>query len=197
MFKILCVTTASIGLAAGLVQSQPEKHAEHAVAPQPAASPAAKAFEWLKGLAGEWRGKASHEGEPIDAAVTYRVTAAGSAVVEALFPGTEHEMVTVYTRDGDSLLLTHYCSMGNQPRMRCKPGADPDKLDFEFIDGGNMASADEPHMHALTLRFQGADTLTASWSMYAGGKLQNKAKFELERVKPAAHGSAHDDRGGR
>src|SRR5437868_15374337 len=72
----------------------------------------------LKGLAGEWTGKAKHGDMEHEATVTYKVTAGGSAVVETVFPGTEHEMVTVYHQDGDDLVLTHYCMLGNQPRMR-------------------------------------------------------------------------------
>ena len=55
-----------------------------------------------------------------DLVARYAVTAAGSAVVETVFPGTEHEMVTVYHADGSDLVLTHYCMEGNQPRMRAK-----------------------------------------------------------------------------
>jgi hypothetical protein len=76
------------------------------------------AFEILKGFAGEWTGKVA-EGEPVpNPSVIYHVTAAQSAVVETLFPGTAHEMVTVYHMDGDKLVMTHYCAAGNQPHMR-------------------------------------------------------------------------------
>ena len=46
-----------------------------------------------------------------------RTTGGGSAVTETLFPGTAHEMMSVYHMDGDDLVLTHYCAGGNQPRM--------------------------------------------------------------------------------
>jgi hypothetical protein len=42
--------------------------------------------------------------------VEYRVTGAGSAVVETLFPGTPHEMVTVYHARKGVLCMTHYCA---------------------------------------------------------------------------------------
>ena len=48
--------------------------------------------------------------------MVYGVTAAGTAVMEALFPETDHEMLTVYHLEGNDLVLTHYCAMGNQPR---------------------------------------------------------------------------------
>ena len=54
---------------------------------------ASQAFELLKSHAGQWQGTAGaegQEGEPAE--IVLKVTAAGSAVVETLFPGTEHEI---------------------------------------------------------------------------------------------------------
>ncbi len=35
-----------------------------------------------------------------------------------MYPGMEHEMTNMYTLDGNTLVMTHYCAGGNQPRMR-------------------------------------------------------------------------------
>ena len=68
-------------------------------------------LELFKQLAGEWEGKEISGHEPMaDVHVKYAVTSAGSTVVETLFPGTAHEMVTVIHPDGDDLALTHYCA---------------------------------------------------------------------------------------
>src|SRR5262249_22552816 len=67
-------------------------------------------FEQFKLLAGEWTGQAVKGPKAgMEVRAAYKVTAGGSAVVETLFPGTDHEMITVIHRDGDDLLLTHYC----------------------------------------------------------------------------------------
>ncbi|MGH7152138.1 MAG: hypothetical protein ACREIU_15640, partial [Planctomycetota bacterium] len=67
-------------------------------------------LERIKALAGEWV-QVGEDGKPTTEVISsYRVTAAGSAVVETLFPGSDDEMVTVYHMDGESLMLTHYCS---------------------------------------------------------------------------------------
>ncbi len=58
------------------------------------------ALERLKTLAGEWRGHVVTEDGP-PAEVVYSVTAGGSTVTEKLFPGTAHEMVTMYHLDGE------------------------------------------------------------------------------------------------
>ena len=47
------------------------------------------------------------------------------------------QMVTLYHPDGASLLMTYYCSMGNQPRMRSK-GAGEGKLAFAYLDATNI-----------------------------------------------------------
>src|SRR5437867_4427581 len=61
----------------------------------------ASPFDVLKQLAGDWAGKIRHGANEHDATVSYKVTSGGSAVVETLLAGTEHEMVTVYHQDGD------------------------------------------------------------------------------------------------
>jgi hypothetical protein len=192
MARSILVLVAAAGVvgALGAAAQQPEKHEQHEHAAAPHA--ALPAFEKMKSLVGTWKGKASHgESEVFDASVTYRLTGGGSALVETLFPGTPHEMVTVYTRDGDSILLTHYCTMGNQPRMRCTPTADLSTLKFDFVDGGNMTSVNDPHMHSLVMTFDGPDKLGESWSMYEDGKPTSKAKFAMERVKDDAHHEDH------
>jgi len=58
-------------------------------------------FDQFKQLAGEWTGKAADGKDEHEVAVTYKVTSAGSAVVETIMPGTDHEMVTMIHPDGD------------------------------------------------------------------------------------------------
>ncbi|HSB61114.1 MAG TPA: hypothetical protein VLI67_05305, partial [Vicinamibacteria bacterium] len=117
-------TLAVLVLAAGPALGAPE-------APAAGAKPSA-GFERFKALAGEW--VAAEDGEMArkgDLVARYAVTAAGSAVVETIFPGTSHEMVTVYHADGPDLVLTHYCVEGNQPRMRAK-NAGASRFDFAY-----------------------------------------------------------------
>ena len=77
-----------------------------------------RAFENLKKLVGDWvQANPKTEAEKSVVALRYRLIAADSVVVETDFPGTDKEMVTMYHRDGDQLVLTHYCMCGNQPRI--------------------------------------------------------------------------------
>jgi len=140
-------------------------------------------LEKLKTLAGTWTGKAGEVGgQSIDAVVTYKVTGAGSALVETIGPGTEHEMITVYHLDGDRLLATHYCGAGNQPTLRAVKSGAADTIAFDFLRGTNMKPADM-HMHAVRFRLAGEDQLLSEWVSWQGGKPAGTMRFELARQK--------------
>jgi hypothetical protein len=136
-------------------------------------------FDKLKALAGDWT-KNGGDGT-ID--VSYRVTAAGTAVIETLLPGTPHEMVTVYTVDKGDLVLTHYCAQGNQPRMRATGAGTADAIEFKFDGGGNLKSSKDGHMHELNFAFVDADHIKTAWQYYQDGKPGEKAEFDLVRKK--------------
>ncbi len=138
-------------------------------------------LETLKGLVGTWV-QVGADGEPSEKVIsTYRLTAAGSAVVEVLFPGVEHEMVTVYYQDGDDLMLTHYCSAKNQPRMKRVAGDDPNVLVFEFVDATNMQSPDDHHMRGSTIKVLGLDHIEIEWRAFQKGESVGKVNFDLVR----------------
>jgi hypothetical protein len=133
-------------------------------APPAEAKAASPAFEKFKGLAGEW--VAAEDGEMArkgDLVARYALTAGGSAVVETVFPGSSHEMVTVYHADGPDIVLTHYCVEGNQPRMRAR-AAGGSRFDFEFDGGGNIDPRRDRHMHSATLELLGADEIRTVWT---------------------------------
>jgi len=141
-----------------------------------------KAFERMKSLAGVWVGTGTMEatGQPVR--VEYRVTGAGSAVVETLFPGTPHEMVSVYYDKQGALYMTHYCAMGNRPQMELKRSTD-DTIELELAPGGEIAVEREPHMHALKLTFDGPDRLVADWTAFDAGQKKSVSTFTFTRVK--------------
>ena len=92
----------------------------------------------MKSLIGTWV-KVDDKGDPTDEVVSViKLTAGGSAVQETLFPGQPHEMVSMYTVDGDNLLMTHYCMLGNQPQMKADPKSPANQLKFDFVGGTNL-----------------------------------------------------------
>jgi hypothetical protein len=138
------------------------------------------ALERLKQLAGEWRGTVAEDGSPMG--VVYEVTSGGTAVMERLFPGTPHEMMTLYHLDGSDLVLTHYCSGGNQPRMRLVESS-ATELRFDYAGGTNIDPAKDPHMHSARFWIKGADALEAEWTGYARGQATGAHRFVVARVK--------------
>jgi hypothetical protein len=150
-------------------------------APAAAGKPAAAAFERFKALSGDW--VAAEDGEMAkkgDLVARYAVTAAGSAVVETIFPGSAHEMVTVYHADGPDLVLTHYCMEGNQPRMRAK-AASGSRFDFAFDGGTNIDPKRDRHMNSASLELLGPDEIRSQWTELAEGKPVLVAKSHLVR----------------
>jgi hypothetical protein len=141
------------------------------------------ALDAFKNLAGEWVGKGGDAKDSHEAKVTYKVTSNGSAVVETIDPGGNHEMVTMIHLDGDKVVLTHYCALGNQPRMKAPAKLDGKKVAFEFADATNLKSDRDMHMHNVTYTFVDEDTIKTEWTHYMDGKAAGTMVFELKRKK--------------
>jgi hypothetical protein len=150
-------------------------------APAATGAPVANGFERFKALAGEWvaaeDGPMSKKG---DVVARYALTAAGSAVVETVFPGTAHEMVTVYHADGPDVVLTHFCMEGNQPRMRARAARGP-RYDFAYDGGTNIDRKRDRHMHSAWLALLGADEIRSEWTEHAEGKVVLVVQSHLVR----------------
>ena len=163
-------------LAAGFSSSPAEDKAQ----PAKAANPGLAQFTQL---AGDWVGNGMHGDMKHDVTVNYKVTAAGSAVVETIGAGTDHEMITVIHPDGDTLLLTHYCMLGNQPHMKATPKAGDNKVAFDFVNVTNAKPEKDMYMRSVTFTFVDKDTLKTEWTNFNEGKEAGKAVFELKRKK--------------
>jgi hypothetical protein len=126
-------------------------------------------LEKLKKLAGTWL-MADADGKPTDqVASIIKVTAGGSVVHETLFPGQPMEMVSVYAVDGKDLVMTHYCVLGNQPRMKADPQSKPNQIVFQFTGGGNLDPAKDKHMHESTLTIVDADHIEVNGCGWENG----------------------------
>ena len=139
----------------------------------------------FKALVGTWEmtGMQDEHGPGGPATVTYKITAGGNAVLETVFAGSEHEMVTLYYVEGDGLALTHYCMLGNQPQMKAMPKAGDNKIAFEFVKATNLKSEKDMCMRSVTFTFVDKDTLKTEWTMYHDGKAAEKMVFDLKRKK--------------
>jgi hypothetical protein len=141
-------------------------------------------FDRLKGLEGDWEAVQNNDQVKKGQLLSqYRLTGGGTALAETILPGTPMEMLSVYHRDGDQLVMTHYCCVGNQPRMRARQGKDKNEVVFEFTGGTNLNPEKDPHIHGGVVRFIDADHLHAEWDFYVDGKSSQKHSFDLVKRK--------------
>lgn len=146
-----------------------ETHKDH-----PALANRPPAFERLKSLIGEWQGTGESHGT-----ASFELVANGSAIMERLTPMGESPMINVYHADGTSVMMTHYCGSGNQPRMRCTK--DGSSLAFTMTDITNWKKG-EAKMEGLTLVLVDADHLREEWVSDDNGKKEPFA-ITMERKK--------------
>ena len=155
-----------------------EKTAGKASAPAPHPG-----LERMKKLAGTWVA-ADKDGKPTSQIVSvFKVTSGGSAVQETLFPGSAQEMVSVYTRDGTDLVMTHYCMLGNQPRMKADPKSPANQIHFKFAGGTNLNPAKDMHMHEGTITFIDDDHLETFGVLWDGGKPAKGHEHKMKLIR--------------
>jgi len=139
-------------------------------------------FERMKTLVGSWTGKCDMGQGPVDLNMQYRLLAGGSVLEERCFAGTPNEMVTMYYDHDGKLAMTHYCMFGNRPSMKVK-SANTKTIKFDFDATCGINPNKESHMHALSLTFEDADTITTSCQAIIDGKEQAEKPTTLKRVK--------------
>lgn len=147
------------------------------------------AFKRLKTLAGEWTAKVDggprkdeHDEASAHSKMIYRVTAAGSVVMETFFPGSPHEMISMYHLDGDKLIMTHYCAAQNQPHLKLDTDAStPDELVFVFDGGTNLDPEKDVHIHSGRIRFLDDGSVEGIWEACQGEKSFGTTTFTIVR----------------
>ena len=142
-----------------------------------------EAYQRMVKFAGEWTGK-TQTPDGSSATVVYKVTSAGKTVMETLFPGTDHEMVSMYHMDGSALVMTHYCAAGNQPHLRLNESkSTPTEFVFDFAGGTNLDPARDSHIHGLVLRIKSDSQLEAEWTSYKDGKKSEGLLYLITRKR--------------
>jgi hypothetical protein len=134
----------------------------------------ASRFDQLKKLAGAWEGKTA-DGKLV--AISLQVVSDGSALMEV---DPVENMVTMFHTDNDRLLLTHYCSAHNQPRMLAEVSPDGKRFTFNFLDATNLAKPDAGHMHRMVLTIEDSSHMTQQW-FYVDGAKEMTETFKFSR----------------
>lgn len=136
-------------------------------------------FSAITSLEGRWKTTDPHAPPQY---TEFEVTSAGSAVRETMMPGEESEMINMYSLDGDSLVLTHYCAGGNQPRMRAT-SVENGRMAFVADGVADLKSEDEVYMGSMTLVIKGPDQIEQRWRALKDGTLEDEMVIALTRVK--------------
>lgn len=136
------------------------------------------AFQRLETLTGEWRSLDAPGGV---IRVSYKLIANGHALVESWDMGRGRTSMTVYHRDGDTLLATHYCPLGNQPRLKFAPTATTDRIGFHFLDATNLSSPSDEHAYSFSFDLSGRDRVVRT-EIYRRGEGAESSSLTLVRT---------------
>jgi hypothetical protein len=178
--SVACLLAAA-AVAQAANPSDEKKDVKKVVDPAAVVYDADSAFEFIKTLAGDWQRAGGQQHAGGSKATTFKVSAAGSAVIETIFPDSPTEMITVYHRNGDELLLTHYCALVNAPILKFLPSDKPGEIRFGFEGGTNFDPAKDMHVHEGTLVIKDPNTLEVDFVAYANGKALPGDKSTLRR----------------
>ena len=143
------------------------------------------AFNRMAALSGKWEGTCpskEEKGKMDPAAVEYTMTSGGSVIMEKLFPGTPHEMISMYHDEKGKLSMTHYCVLGNQPHLKLK-SADEKSLVFDYGSGAGINPKKDMHMHSLKVSWTDNDHIVQEWTSFNKGKEADHVTVTLERKK--------------
>ena len=161
--------------------AEPNDPADTTVAPESVVYDAESALDFFKSLSGDWDGSNTDRQHGSYPAASFRVMAAGSAVVETVLQGQPNEMESIFHLDGGDLLLTHYCALQNAPILRFEPSDEPGLIQFVFHGGTNFDPAVDAHFHEGTFRIRDADTVESTFIVHAGGEAQPEGSSVLTR----------------
>ena len=102
---------------------------------------------------------------------TFRLISNDTVLVEAFVTPSGRETMSVYHLDHGALMLTHYCSQGNQPRLRAALIGD-DSIVFRFLDATNVLDGEAVLVEKM-LHFRDAQFEQTEVYRQPDGSLQN------------------------
>ena len=124
-------------------------------------------LQHLKELIGDWQATRK-SGQTVK--VSYRLVARDSVLVESWLPGPGRETLTLYHMDKDDLLATHYCALGNQPRLRLRAPSTAGVFAFDFVSATNLPDSKAGHQQRFEIRIRNADCVVRSETYVDNGK---------------------------
>jgi hypothetical protein len=145
--------------------------------------PPADPFDQMASLAGEWQADLPGYGQILD---SIRLVSKGTAVEETLGTPGDNE-VSLYTRDGKRLLLTHFCALTPDGHVaRLETGAlegSPGMLELTLVSLSNLHDRAAPHMRRVLITFVDRDHFTEKWTKTEKG-VDTVFDLSFSRRKP-------------
>jgi hypothetical protein len=156
-----------------------------ALAQEPKVPASNPQFNALKSLAGDWEMKMP-DGKV--ATQNYRLVSDGSAIIlDQNVPGETANMITMFHPDGQRTVATHYCAMGNQPRMVADVSNETKNISFNFKDITND-DGKSGSMRALTVVLIDKDHHNQVWTWRDPSGKEQQETFRFERSHSSAQG---------
>jgi hypothetical protein len=154
---------------------------------RPEAIESAAAFAQLAQMVGTWR-VANKPNSPLR--IHFYLTAGQTVLVESWEVRGKPHSLTIYHRDGQGLLATHYCPKGNQPRLALA-GRDTGGLHFTFRDATDLDLATESYQHDLWFDLTETNRPVRGETYFGKDGLGTQERLQLVRDSEA-HSPAKD-----
>jgi hypothetical protein len=132
------------------------------------------AFGAFKGLQGAWAIQSN--GKSLTIEMIYDVGSKESIITEHF--GKE---LSVFYRDGNNLLMTHFCNAGNQPRLRLKANSPVGRYEFEMFDITNLPSPSTAHVQRIIYTFADDKHLELE-IVWKNAGTESSEKYTLTRI---------------
>jgi hypothetical protein len=136
-------------------------------------NPVPSPLDSFKKLQGTWSIQSG--GKTLNIQVTYQLASKDTIVTEQF--GRE---LSVFAMDGTVLTMTHYCNVGNQPRLRLKPQDSHNVYEFDLVEVVSPVDAPADHVEKMIYKFINDKQidLTIIWWHPSGEEIEH---YLLER----------------
>ena len=99
-------------------------------------------------------------------------------IEERFAEGTPMEMLSTYHDVNGKLMMTHYCMLRNQPRMKLVKST-ADSLTFDLAPTPGLNAAKDKHMHGATYTFIDANHFKLEGVAWENGKVALRSARHL------------------
>jgi len=141
---------------------------------------ATEAYAEMKSLVGQWQKQGSKNSNFV---ISFELTANDSVLIETwLHKGNKHSL-TLYHLNGNSVMATHYCPQGNQPRLQLSPRSTKNNLYFDFLDVTNLTDLSKSHQHSLAFEFSTDSNKVLRKESYLNESGEDNSELVLVRTK--------------